>query len=181
MRRKLLWACLFGTVVVITGCGGGGGGGGSPYNSPSPILRPVPYSTPVRVGSVTPINSTAREYDSSAMFAENLSGTGEELITAGRSGTSNQGSYPTSNLNVFGWSNGSLVNQTTQWFNDKQCYIAPTSSLIYWTLSSKKSSYFSNSCSLVEYIVYPHHSTWQYLHQTHTNYSNCRLFPPILQ
>ena len=119
MRRKLLWACLFGTVVVITGCGGGGGGGGgsSPYNSPSPILRPVPYSTPVRVGSVTPINSTAREYDSSAMFAENLSGTGEELITAGRSGTSNQGSYPTSNLNVFGWSNGTLVNQTSQWFS----------------------------------------------------------------
>jgi hypothetical protein len=118
MRRKLLWTCLFGTVVVITGCGGGGGGGGgSPYNSPNPILRQVPYSTPVRVGSVTPINSTAREYDSSAMFTENLSGTGEELITAGRSSTSNQGSYPTSNLNVFGWSNGTLVNQTSQWFS----------------------------------------------------------------
>ena len=116
MRRKLLWTCLFGTVVVITGCGGGGGGGGSPYNSPNPILRQVPYSTPVRVGSITPINSTAREYDSSAIFAENLSGNGEELITAGRSSTSNQGSYPTSNLNVFGWGNGTLVNRTSQWF-----------------------------------------------------------------
>jgi len=118
MRRKLLWACLFGTVVVITGCGGGGGGGGSsPYNSPSPILRPVPYSTPVRVGSVTPINSTANEYDSSAMYAENLSGTGDTLITAGRSGSTNQGSYPTYNINAFGWSNGNLVNQTSQWFS----------------------------------------------------------------
>ena len=121
MRRKLLWACLFGTVIIVTGCGGGGGGAGnsgSAYMPPGvPVYREVPYSTPVRVGSVTPINSTAREYDSSAMFAENLSGTGEELITAGRSGTSNQGSYPTSNLNVFGWSNGTLVNQTSQWFS----------------------------------------------------------------
>jgi len=118
MRRKLLWACLFGTVVVITGCGGGGGGGGgSPYNSPSPILRPVPYSTPVRVGSVTPINSTVRESDSSAMYAENLSGTGDTLITAGRSGSTNQGSYPTYNINAFGWSHGTLVNQTSQWFS----------------------------------------------------------------
>ena len=134
MRRKLLWVALFGTVIVVTGCGGGGGGGagnpGTAYMAPGvpvpgpvspnptpPTYRDVPYSTPVRVGSVTPINSTAREYDSSAMYSANLSGTGEELITAGRSGTSNQGSYPTYNLNVFGWSNGSLVNRTSQWFS----------------------------------------------------------------
>ena len=144
MRRKLLWMALFGTVVVITGCGGGGGGGGagnpgtaymapgvpvpgpvSPNPTP-PTYRDVPYSTPVRVGSVTPINSTAREYDSSAMYSANLSGTGEELITAGRSGTSNQGSYPTSNLNVFGWSNGTLVNQTSQWFSGNDNVILGT-------------------------------------------------------
>ena len=116
MHRKLLWTCLFGTVVVITGCGGGGGSGVSATMGGA-TYRQVPYSTPIRVGSVTPINSTARESDSSAMFTESLSGTGEELITAGRSGTSNQGSYPTSNLNVFGWSNGTLVNQTSQWFS----------------------------------------------------------------
>ena len=119
MRRKLLWTCLFGTVIVITGCGGGGGGGGggSPYNSPSPILRPVPYSTPVRVGTVKPMNSTAFESDSSALFSQNLSGNGEELITAGRAGTTQQGTYPTYNLNIFGWNNGTLVNQTSQWFS----------------------------------------------------------------
>ena len=120
MQRKLLWTCLFGTVIVITGCGGGGGGGGgggSPYNSPSPILRPVPYSTPVRVGTVKPMNSTAFESDSSALFSQNLSGNGEELITAGRAGTTQQGTYPTYNLNIFGWNNGTLVNQTSQWFS----------------------------------------------------------------
>jgi hypothetical protein len=119
MRRKLLWACLFGTIVV-TGCAGGGGGGaggGSGGGSTSnPVLRSVPYSTPVRVDSVKPMNSTAFESDSSALFSQSLSGNGEELITAGRAGTTEQGSYPTYNLNVFGWSNGSLVNRTSQWF-----------------------------------------------------------------
>ena len=110
-HRFALRGPLVAQVVFLAACGGGGGGG-----SNSSYLRQVPYSTPTRVGSITPINSTAREYDSSAMYAESLSGTGEELITAGRSGTSNQGSYPTYNLNVFGWSNGTLVNQTSQWF-----------------------------------------------------------------
>jgi hypothetical protein len=123
MRRSLLWTALFGTVIVITGCGGGGGGGGgggynSPYNSPNPILRQVPFSTPVRVGSVTPINSTTHEYDSSALYSANLSGTGnEDLVMVGRTATTNQGSYPTYNLNIFSWENGNLVNKTTQWFS----------------------------------------------------------------
>jgi hypothetical protein len=128
MRRKLLWIALFGTVVVVTGCagaggGGGGGGGGSTSN---PTLRSVPYSTPVRVGTIKPMNSTAFESDSSALFSQNLSGNGEELITAGRSGTTAQGSYPTYNLNVFGWSNGSLVNRTSQWFSGNDNVILGT-------------------------------------------------------
>jgi hypothetical protein len=112
--RFALRGLLVTQVVFLAACGGGGGGGGG---STSSYLRQVPYSTPTRVGSITPINSTAREYDSSALYAESLSGSGQELITAGRSGSSNQGSYPTYNLNVFGWSNGSLVNQTTKWFS----------------------------------------------------------------
>ena len=115
MRRSLLGCVLFGTVIVA-GCGGGGGGAGL-YNVPNPILRPVPYYTPVRIDSVKAIESTALESDSSALYTASLSGTGEELITAGRSGTQNQGIYPDYNLNVYGWSNGSLVNQTSQWFS----------------------------------------------------------------
>ena len=119
MKRTLLYVLMSGTVGLYgcAGGGGGGGGGGSPGNPSTSYLRSVPYSTPTRVGSITPINSTARENDSSAIFAENLSGAGQELITAGRSGSSNQGSYPTYNLNIFGWSNGSLVNQTSKWFS----------------------------------------------------------------
>lgn len=118
MRRKLLWIALFGTVVVITGCGGGGGGGGSGTSATmgGATYRPVPFVTPIRVDSVKPIASTTLESDSSALYTASLSGTGEEVITAGRSGTQNQGSYPDYNLNIYGWSNGQLVNKTSQWF-----------------------------------------------------------------
>jgi hypothetical protein len=117
MRRKLLWVALFGTVIVVTGCGGGGsGGGGLSATMGSATYRQVPYSTPVRVDSIKPIASTTLESDSSALYTASLSGTGEEVITAGRSGTQNQGSYPDYDLNVYGWSNGTLVNRTSQWF-----------------------------------------------------------------
>jgi hypothetical protein len=115
MRRKLLWVALFGTVVVVTGCGGGGGGLSATMGSVA--YRQVPYSTPVRVDSVKPVASTTLESDSSALYTASLSGTGEEVITAGRSGTQNQGSYPDYDLNVYSWSNGTLVNRTSQWFS----------------------------------------------------------------
>jgi hypothetical protein len=51
------------------------------------------------------------------MYSENLTSNGQSLITAGRSGTTNGGSYPTYNINVFDWENGSLVNKTSQWFS----------------------------------------------------------------
>ena len=119
MQRKLLWVALFGTVIVITGCGGGGGGGGGGLSATmgSATYRQVPYSTPIRVDSVKPIASTTLESDSSAFYTASLSGNGEEVVTAGRSGTQNQGSYPDYDLNVYGWSNGSLVNKTSQWFS----------------------------------------------------------------
>jgi hypothetical protein len=126
------------TVFLLSACAGGGGGGGgannpggmapptpvpvpsdpTPAPTPTPSPAPsVPYATPTRVGSVTPINSSAYEYDSSAMYSENLTSNGQSLITAGRSGTTNGGSYPTYNINVFDWENGSLVNKTSQWFS----------------------------------------------------------------
>jgi hypothetical protein len=71
----------------------------------------------VRVDSVKPIASTTLESDSSAFYTASLSGNGEEVVTAGRSGTQNQGSYPDYDLNIYGWSNGTLVNRTSQWFS----------------------------------------------------------------
>jgi hypothetical protein len=109
------------TIFLLSACAGGGGGGANnPGNGSSPTQgfgKSVPYSTPVRIGSVTPINSTTYEYDSSTMYAENLTDNGQSLITVGRSGTTLGGSYPTYNLNVFDWENGQLVNKTSRWFS----------------------------------------------------------------
>jgi hypothetical protein len=132
---KTAIAIAVSTIFLLSACAGGGGGGGgtnNPGNSapptqgtgpptpdptPTPVTNPVPYATPVRVGSVTPINSTTYEYDSSTIYAENLTNNGESLITVGRSGTTLGGSYPTYNLNVFDWENGQLVNKTSRWFS----------------------------------------------------------------
>jgi len=113
-RRTVLSVSITAAIATLSACGGGGGGGGGGYQAS--INRQVPFSVPTRVGSVTPINSSNYEYDHSALYAENISGgTTQELIVTGRM-TPDSGSYSTYNLSVFGWSNGELVNQTSQWF-----------------------------------------------------------------
>lgn len=120
-RRTVLSISITAAIATLSACSGGGGNSTQTY-----INRQVPYHAPQRVGSVTPINSSVYEYDSSALFSENLSGNGQEVIMAGRSGSSNNGSYPTYNLNVFGWANGTLVNRTSQWFSGSDNVIIGT-------------------------------------------------------
>ena len=74
-------------------------------------------SNPTRVGAITPINSTVYEYDSSGLYAENLTGNGQSLITAGCSWSSIVGVFPTYNINIFDLENGQLVNHTSHWFS----------------------------------------------------------------
>lgn len=135
MRRKLLWTCLFGTVIVITGCGGGGGGGGgggSPYNSPNPYLRTeVPYSTPVRQAVIDPlinVNDTGYKWAVADTFTADVSGTGNhDLLIAGRmtqpTGSADWGNF---RLSMFSWQNGSLVDKTAQWFPNNSNIIIGT-------------------------------------------------------
>jgi hypothetical protein len=122
-RRTVLAVSITAAIATLSACGGGGSGGGTTQTY---VDRQVPYHTPQRVGSVTPINSSTYEYDSSALFSENLSGNGQEVIMAGRSGTANNGSYPTYNLSIFGWTNGTLTNQTSQWFSGSDNVIVGT-------------------------------------------------------
>ena len=123
MRRKLLWTCLFGTVIVITGCGGGGGGGGnynSPYNTPNPYLRTeVPYSTPVRAGTVDPLVNNNFHHFVGDTYTANISGSGQDVIVAGHmTQQSSSSDWANTQLNMFSWSNGTLVDRTAQWFPD---------------------------------------------------------------
>lgn len=120
MRRKLLWACLFGTVVVVTGCGGGGGGGsgGSPYNSSNPYLRTeVPYSTPVWAGTVDPLVNNNYKYFVGDTYAASISGSGQDVIIAGHmTQQSNISDWNNTRLSIFSWQNGQLIDKTAQWF-----------------------------------------------------------------
>ena len=126
-RRTVLSVSITAAIATLSACGGGGGGGGVGNNTTQTYINnQVPYHTPQRVGSVTPINSTAYEYDSSALFSANLSDYGQEVIAAGRSGSANGGQYPTYNLNIFGWTNGLLVNKTNQWFSGTDNQIVGT-------------------------------------------------------
>jgi hypothetical protein len=118
MRRKLLWTALFGTVIIITGCGGGGGGGGSPYNSPNPYLRTeVPYSTPVRAGTVDPLVNNSYKYFVGDTYAASISGSGQDVIIAGHmTQQSNTSDWNNTRLSLFSWENGQLTDRTAQWF-----------------------------------------------------------------
>jgi len=122
MRRKLLWTCLFGTVVVITGCGGGGGGGGggSPYPTPNPYLRTeVPYSVPVRVGTVDPLANNNFRHFVGDTYTANISGSGQDVIIAGHmTQQSSSSDWANTQLSMFSWNNGTLVDRTAQWFPD---------------------------------------------------------------
>lgn len=121
MRRKLLWVALFGTVIIVTGCGGGGGGGGgynSPYVTPNPYLRTeVPYSTPTRAGTVDPLVNDKYTSFVGDTYTASLSGSGQDLIVAGHmTQQSNANDWADTRISMFSWSNGTLVDRTAQWF-----------------------------------------------------------------
>ena len=114
------------SILALQGCGGGGGGG-----SPSPIVRPtydVPFHTPTRVGafqvSATPTNNS----QASDIFTSDLTGNGtQNVIVAGRTiQDANNTPWINSQITIFGWQNGQLVNQTSQWFSGNDNVIVGT-------------------------------------------------------
>ena len=50
------------------------------------------------------------------MYVQNLSGNGQEVITAGRMDPTASATQQTYNMNIWGWQNGKLVDRTAQWF-----------------------------------------------------------------
>jgi hypothetical protein len=111
MRRKLLWICLFGTVVVITGCaGGGGGGGGGAYIPPDNSGNAGSsrnFGNPVRATSFGNAGRMGSVYEA------DLERPGSrDQVVAGRQSAGQSGSE----LSVLSWSGGTLVNNTAKWF-----------------------------------------------------------------
>jgi len=119
MKRKLLYVLMFGTAGLYGCAGGGGGSGAGPSTgggtSSSVYARSVvPYSTPVRVGTVDPlVNNSYRAFVGDT-FVANISGSGQDLIIAGRSTASTD--WAPSRISMFSWQNNTLVDTTAQWF-----------------------------------------------------------------
>jgi hypothetical protein len=151
-RRTVLAVSITAAIATLSACGGGGGGGGSP----SPLIRPdsslsatVPFHTPQRVGTVTPLAGVGdSNYATSELYVQSLGGsTEQEIIIAGRMTPSgNDADWRNYNLNIFGWSNGTLVNKTSQWFSG-------TDNQITGTEPSVKFGDFNNDGKIDMYVA----------------------------
>lgn len=109
--------------LLLSACGGGGGGGGGGYSGGGNpyLVRDVPYSTPTKIGTVQIAETPVSHNTTAGVFTQDLTGTGaENVIIAGRSNST----Y--SKISVFGWYNGQLQNQTSQWFTGNDNVIVGT-------------------------------------------------------
>jgi hypothetical protein len=104
---------------VLTACASGPSG--NTVSSPS---YSVPFHTPVRVGSVSITQSVTSSIAVADIFAKDLTGSGvENVIIAGRSVDTTR---IDSQINIFGWQSGQLVNQTSSWFSGNDNIIRGT-------------------------------------------------------
>jgi hypothetical protein len=132
MKRILLLCSI---VLQLVACGGGGGGGGAgnpgtaympqaPVTPNPPYTRPeVPFSTPVKQGTVDPLINIPSANNGHAWavadtFTADLTGTGkEDVLIAGRmTQPTTVGEWGNFRLSMFGWDNDRLVDKTAQWF-----------------------------------------------------------------
>lgn len=115
--RRTALAIAVSTVFLLSACAGGGGG--APGGTPGGFTgNTVPYYTPVKVGTVSPYSSSSTMNPITFPFAADLTNTGvDNVVIAGRETQPFTSSdHVNSNINIFGWENGTLVDQTSKWF-----------------------------------------------------------------
>ena len=104
---------------VLTACASGPSG-----NTVSDSSYSVPFHTTVRIGSVSITQSVTNSIAVADIFAKDLTGSGaENVIIAGRSVDTTR---IDSQINIFGWQSGQLVNQTSSWFSGNDNIIRGT-------------------------------------------------------
>ena len=138
MKRKILYSLMFSTVIVLTACGGGGGGGGggSSYIKPSTGSSPGTNTVgaPNFITNISPLETPSTVGSSLNMYTADLSNNGtQNVVLAGGethnnnlTGPADAANWINSKLTVFGWSNGQLVDQTSQWFHGTDNIIVGT-------------------------------------------------------
>jgi hypothetical protein len=131
--RQSAMAIAISTVFLLTACGGGGGGGSNSYvkpDTPPTYLRTqVPYTTPVRVGTVDPLVNNSYGYFVGDTYTATITGSGQDVIIAGASTHTNTDQWVNTRLSMFSWQNGTLVDKTAQWFPNDSNVILGTSAV----------------------------------------------------
>ena len=107
----------------LVACGGGGSSATLSGGTPSPLIN-VPYYTPVRVGTAVISDVVTTESAVAYSFNADLTNSGSDnVIVAGRS---LDAARADSKLSIYGWSNGALVDQTSQWLSGTDNVIGGT-------------------------------------------------------
>ena len=110
-------------LILLSGCGGGSNplvqhsGTGSTYTSTL-----VPYSTPAKVTTITPmVDNNTGAWALTQNYTADLTGNGSEnFIAAGSMTPNTSNTWNNGKINILGWQNGALVDQTSQWFNSSE-------------------------------------------------------------
>ena len=164
MREKRVFnrtaiAIAVSAVFLLSACAGGGGGGGganNPGSSPTPTPTPtppsssaVPFSTPTSLGTINPLIGAlpGTLYAMTQNYTADLTGSGaENVVVAGglSSGANiNSSNWKNNAIQVYGWANGALVNQTSQWFSGNDNIITGSNNIQFGNFNGtgRKSMY----------------------------------------
>lgn len=159
--RRSAMAVAVSTIFLLTACGGGGGGGGGGYVNPgtsssgtqgkvpTTTSSSVPFATPISLGTINPLVGAAAGtvYASTQNYTADLSGSGaENVVVAGAESSGaavNSANWKNNAIQVYGWSGGQLVNQTSQWFSGTDNVVSGTNNIQFGNFngSGRKSMY----------------------------------------
>ena len=124
------------TSLILVACGGGGGGGGSPsYIKPGTTsTNSYAVGSPSLVATINPFVTGSIYSAGVNMYTADLAGNGTQaVVLAGAENhnvnlvdSTSAANYTNTKLSVFGWSNGQLVDQTSQWFSGADNVITGT-------------------------------------------------------
>lgn len=138
------------TVFLLSACGGGGGGGGYIRpDIPGKLSSAVPFATPTNIGTINPLVGAipGTVYAITQNYTADLTGSGaENIIVAGAESSGvavNSSNWKNNAIQVFGWRDGQLVNQTGQWFSGTDNVINGTNNIQFGNFngSGQKSMY----------------------------------------
>jgi hypothetical protein len=143
--RRTAISIAVSTVFLLSACagggggssGGGGGGGSSGGGTQGKLSSSVPFATPTNIGTINPLVGAVpgTVYAMTQAYTQDLTGSGaQNVIVAGAESSGdavNSSNYKNSQLSVFGWNNGRLVNQTSQWFSGTDNIITGTNNIVF--------------------------------------------------